>query len=377
MDIGLLGALIIAGICGPLLAIPKKFGVPVAAGEIFIGVVLGRTGFSVIPIADPTLKTFSTIGCALVMLTAGSHVNFRALANSAVMRMATKVLFLNFALSLGVGAAIAHLTDMRNWDVLSLIVFSSSAAFVVPLIASVASSFNLSVLIAQVTIADLLSSVSLPFLMQSKDGAKALLGALAVGLCSLVLFLFLKIANQKGWIVKVHLISKRLNLGLELRISLGILLLVSAISIHLQSSVLLAGFGIGVVLASVGVPRRLARQLFGISDGFFAPIFFILLGASIDLRATFQNGRTVLLVLLMVVGAFVIHSSGTLFGERPKEAIASIAQLGIPAAVVTLASANGVLTPGQSGAIMLCALATLLMSSLALKKIQGATEGKL
>ena len=377
MDIGLLGALIIAGICGPLLAIPKKFGVPVAAGEIFIGVVLGRTGFSVIPIADPTLKTFSTIGFALVMLTAGSHVNFRALANSAVMRMATKVLFLNFALSLGVGAAIAHLTDMRNWDVLSLIVFSSSAAFVVPLIASVASSFNLSVLIAQVTIADLLSSVSLPFLMQSKDGAKALLGALAVGLCSLVLFLFLKIANQKGWIVKVHLISKRLNLGLELRISLGILLLVSAISIHLQSSVLLAGFGIGVVLASVGVPRRLARQLFGISDGFFAPIFFILLGASIDLRATFQNGRTVLLVLLMVVGAFVIHSSGTLFGERPKEAIASIAQLGIPAAVVTLASANGVLTPGQSGAIMLCALATLLMSSLALKKIQGATEGKL
>ena len=87
--------------------------------------------------------------------------------------------------------------------------------------------------------------------------------------------------------------------------------------------------------------------------------------------------KTVLLVLLMVVGAFVIHSSGTLFGERPKEAIASIAQLGIPAAVVTLASANGVLTPGQSGAIMLCALATLLMSSLALKKIQGATEGKL
>ena len=371
MDIGLLGALVIAGICGPLLAIPSRFGVPVAAGEIFIGVVLGRTGFSVIPVADPTLRTFSTIGFALVMLTAGSHVNFRALANSSVMRTTIKVLLLNFILSLGAGAAIAHLTGIRNWAVLSLIVFSSSAAFVVPLIASVTNSFNLSVLIAQVTIADTLSSISLPFLMQSKSGTKALLGALAVGVCCLVLFLLLKIANKKGWIVKVHLISKRMNLGLELRISLGILLLLSAISIQLQSSVLLAGFGIGVVLASVGVPRRLARQLFGISDGFFAPVFFILLGASIDLRATFQSEKTVLLVLVMVVGALVIHTSGILFGERPKEAVASIAQLGIPAAVVTLGSANGVFTPGQSGAIMLSALATLLMSSLALKKIQG------
>lgn len=370
MGIGLLGALVIAGICGPLLAIPRRLGVPVAVGEILIGVILGRTGFSVIPVADPTLRTFSTIGFALVMLTAGSHVNFRALANAKVMRTTIKVLLLNFVLSLGIGAVVAHVARVSSWPVLSLIVFSSSAAFVVPFIVSFKSSYNLSVLIAQVTIADLLSSVSLPFLMQTKDGANALLGALTVGVCSLALYLFLKMANRRGWILKVHSISKEMNLGLELRISLGILLLVSAISVRLQSSVLIAGFSIGVVLASVGVPRRLARQLFGISDGFFAPIFFILLGASIDLRATFQNGKTVLLVLLMVLGAFLVHFSGIIFGQRPQEAIASIAQLGIPAAAVTLGSANGTLNPGQSGSIMLSAIVTLLMSSVALKKFR-------
>lgn len=371
MGVGLLGALVIAGICGPLLAMPRKFGMPVAVGEIFIGVILGRTGFSVIPVADPTLELFSTVGFGLVMLTAGSHVDFRTLANEKVMRITVKILLLNFVLALVVGVAAARVSGTKPWAVLSLIVFSSSAAFVVPFITSLKDSHNLPVLIAQVTIADLVSSISLPFLMQSKDGVKAVLGALVVGVCALALYLFLKIADRRGWIRTVHEISKRLDLGLELRISLGVLLLVSAISIHFQSSVLIAGFGIGVVLASVGVPRRLARQLFGISDGFFAPLFFILLGASIDLRATFHNWKTILLVLIMTLGAFLIHLSAISFGQRPREAIASVAQLGIPAAVVTLGSANGVLTPGQSGAIMFSAVVTLLMASLALKRIQG------
>ena len=371
MDIGLLGALAIAGICGPLLAIPKRVGVPVAMGEILTGVILGRTGFSVIPVADSSLKLFGTIGFALVMLTAGSHVDFRALANAKVMRISVKILVLNLILSVGVGVTIAHMTGVKKWSVLSLILFSSSAAFVVPLVANLKSSFNVSVLIAQVTIADLLSSITLSFLIGSNHAGKALLGALAVGVCSLALYLFLKMADRKGWIHQVHVISKRLNLGLELRISLGILLLVSAVSVRLQSSVLIAGFGIGVVLASVGVPRRLARQLFGVSDGFFAPIFFILLGASIDLRDTFQNGKTALLALLMVLGAVVVHVSGILFRQDGKDAIASMAQLGIPAAAVTLGSANGTLTPGESGAIMLSAVVSLLLASRALETIQG------
>ena len=374
MGVGLLGALVIGGICGPLLAIPRRFGIPVAAGEILIGVILGRTGFAVVPVSDPTLKIFSTIGFALVMLTAGSHVNFRALANKLVMVTTVKIVLLNLVLSLGVGVVVAHFTGVRSWPVLSLIIFSSSAAFVVPIVVHLKSSYNLSVLVAQATIADLLSSVSVPFLMQTKNGTKTLFGALTVGICSLGLYLFLKMADRKGWILKVHLISKRMNLGLELRISLGILLLVSAISIRLQSSVLIAGFGIGVVLAGVGVPRRLARQLFGISDGFFAPIFFILLGASIDLRATFHDAKTLLLVVYMISGAILVHGAAVLFGQNRDQAMAPIAQLGIPAAVVTLGSANGVLTPGQAGAIMLSALVTLLISSIALKRIAGDNE---
>jgi len=353
MSIGLLGALVIAGICGPLLAIPKRYGVPVAAGEILIGVFLGKSGFDVIPIYDPTLLLFTSIGFALVMLTAGSHVNFRALVSPKIIMTAVKILTLNLILSLAFGFGISHLTKVNNWQLLSLIMFSSSAAFVVPLIANIRKSPNLSVLVAQVT--------------QKSQKSSALLGAAAVILCSLAFYAFLQIAKNRGWIQLVHKLSKELNFGLELRISLGILLLVSAIALRLHSSLLVAGFSLGVVLASVGVPRRLARQLFAISDGFFAPIFFIWLGAAINIRATFQDRNLEVLALFLVFGAFIVHVSAVSFGQTYKFALASTAQLGIPAAAVTLGTANGMLNAGQSGAIMLSALVTLLISSYLLK----------
>jgi Kef-type K+ transport system membrane component KefB len=373
MSIGLLGALVIAGICGPLLAIPKKYGVPVAAGEILIGVILGKSGFDVVPIYDPTLVLFTSIGFALVMLTAGSHVNFRALVSPKIIMRAVKILILNLILSLAFGFGIAHLTKVQDWQLLSLIMFSSSAAFVVPLIGNFKKSVNLSVLVAQVTLADCLSFIYLPFLTQKSNKSSALLGALAVMLFSLAFYAFLKIAKSKGWIQLVHKLSKELNFGLELRISLGILLLVSALALRLHSSLLVAGFSLGVVLASVGVPRRLARQLFAISDGFFAPIFFIWLGAAINIRATFQERSLEVLTLFLVVGAFIVHVSAVTFGQTYKFAIASAAQIGIPAAAVTLGNANGMLNAGQSGAIMLSALVTLLVSSYLIKNSAART----
>jgi Kef-type K+ transport system membrane component KefB len=372
MSIGLLGALVIAGICGPLLAIPRKFGVPVAAGEILIGVVLGRSGFAVIPVNDPTLVLFSSIGFALVMLTAGSHVNFRTLVAPRIIKSAAKILLLNIFVSIALGIAISDLTKVHRWQLLSVIMFSSSAAFVVPLITNFKKSVNLSVLVAQVTLADVLSFTFLPFITQKSNGLSALVGAVAVILFSFAFYIFLKVAKSRGWIQLVRKMSKKKNFGLELRISLGILLLASAIALRLHSSLLVAGFALGVVLATLGVPRRLARQLFAISDGFFAPIFFIWLGAAINIRETFHDRHTALLALFLVLGAFLVHASSMAFGQSYRFSIASTAQLGIPAAAVTLGNANGMLTPSQSGAIMFSALITLLISSYFIKNVQAS-----
>jgi hypothetical protein len=43
-------------------------------------------------------------------------------------------------------------------------------------------------------------------------------------------------------------------------------------------SIMLAGFCVGLAVAGVGAPRRLARQMFAVTEGFLGPLFFVWLG---------------------------------------------------------------------------------------------------
>ena len=362
MTIWLLGALIFAGLAGPLLRAPKRLGLPVAIGELLIGGVLGNSGFHKIPAADPTLTLLATVGFALLMFTAGSHIDYRSFTRR-TLTLTLKVLTINAIVAAGLAVAIDHLTHFSHWQLLAVISFSSSAAFVIPVVSLTKQDFAIESLIAQVTIADALAFMALPFFTQHNHQLQAVEGALLVLVASILIYFALKFAKQRGYLDRTHEISKVDNLGIELRISLSLLLLVAALAIHFHSSVMVAGFSLGVALASIGVPHRLARQLFAVSDGFFAPLYFVWLGASINIRNTFHSRDALLLALLLVIAAVLSHVSGLFFKQSLKNVILASGQVGIPAAAVTLGTANGILNPAEAGALMLAAVCTLLIAS--------------
>ena len=361
MTIELLGALIVAGLAGPILRIPSKWGVPVAVGELLIGTIFGASGFNKIPFQDPTLKLLATVGFALLMFTAGSHIDYRTLTRKSFEK-AFWILTANLLIALVVGVVIDHVAHFSNWKLLAIISFSSSAALVIPLVANIAPSLSLSILITQVTLADAIAFVALPFFTQKTGQIKAMEGAIIVLAAAIIIYFALNFAKSRGWLNRTHDLSKADHLGLELRISLALLLLVAALAQHFHASVMIAGFTLGVAIASIGVPHRLARQLFAVSDGFFAPLYFVWLGASIDVRQTFHSRDAILLALMLCIGALVSHLPSMLFGQPKKNIFLASAQLGIPAAAVTLGSANGILNTAQSGAIMMSALVTILFT---------------
>ncbi len=361
MSIQLLGALVVAGLVGPILRVPKKWGVPVAVGELAIGTLFGVSGFNKIPYQDHTLTLLATVGFALLMFTAGSHIDYRTLSKNSIEK-AGWILLLNFILAVFIGVIIDHLVNFSNWKLLAVISFSSSAALVIPLIENISPSDSKSILITQVTLADALAFIALPFVTQKNGHLNALEGAILVVIAAAIIFFLLKFAKSRGWLASTHEISKQDHLGLELRISLALLLLVCALALHFHASVMIAGFTLGVVLASVGVPHRLARQLFGVSEGFFAPLYFVWLGASINVKLTFHSSQTILLALLLCLGALMAHIPSILYGQPRGNVLLSAAQLGIPAAAVTLGAANGVLNSAQAGAIMLSALVTIVFT---------------
>ena len=71
----------------------------------------------------------------------------------------------------------------------------------------------------------------------------------------------------------------------DLRLSLLVLFTLAWIAERFDTSALLAGFAAGVMVSFLGEPRRVADQLIGLGEGFFVPLFFVVLGARIDLRA--------------------------------------------------------------------------------------------
>ena len=128
---------------------------------------------------------------------------------------------------------------------------------------------------------------------------------------------------------------------------------------------MLAGFSFGLVMAAIGEPRRLARQLFAVTEGFLGPLFFVWLGASLDLRELGRHPSYILLGLFLGAGAIVTHSAMRLVGQPIPIGVLASAQLGVPVAAATLGSQLHLFKPGEGAAIMFGAIVTIVAATAA------------
>ena len=78
-------------------------------------------------------------------------------------------------------------------------------------------------------------------------------------------------------------LSKQRRWALDLRLSLLVLFVLAWIAQKGGTSILIAGFAAGLMVAVIGGPKRLSTQVRGIADGFFVPLYFVVLGAQLDL----------------------------------------------------------------------------------------------
>jgi Kef-type K+ transport system membrane component KefB len=217
----------------------------------------------------------------------------------------------------------------------------------------------------QIAIADAASIVLLPLVIDLRRAPVAALGGFAVAACAVVMFVVLHAADRKGWRRRLHKYSEKQRFALELRTNLAVLFALAALATSTHVSIMLAGFALGLVIAMVGEPRRLARQLFGITEGFFSPLFFVWLGASLQVRELGAHPKLILLGLGLGLGAMLAHCVGRLLGQPLTLAVLSAAQLGVPVAAATIGTEEHLLVPGEASALMFGALLTVAGTSLA------------
>jgi Kef-type K+ transport system membrane component KefB len=356
-------ALIVAcGLAGPLLAGLPRFAPPVVVGEIAAGVILGRTGIGVVDPAKPTLAFFAEVGFALLMFSVGTSLPLRDpdLRKSCGKGATLVAISAVFALIAGFG--LAHITNLHRPLMIAILVVTSSAALVMPALeeAGLTKVQVGMVTAAWVTLADIGSVVALPFVVVHGSSRNVLFGGLGVLAATVAIWAALRAARHEEWFRRYRTLSRTRGWGLDLRISLLALFTLSWLALKIGTSILVAGFCAGAVVALVGEPKRLAWQILGIAQGFFVPLFFVVLGAQISLRALATSPTDLMLAVALSVAIVSVHVAAGLLARLPLgSGLIATAQMGVPAAVVAVGLQTAMLTPGQSAAILAATLVSV------------------
>lgn len=366
MDFTVLAVIVLAGLVGPLLALPRGWHVPVVVGELLMGILLGRTGLGYLNASDTTFSFLAEVGFGLVMFVVGTHVPVRDARLRRSLGRGTARAVLVGAGSAALGVLLATAFGTGHAALYAVLMASSSAALILPIIDSLGlGGPHVLELLPQVAIADAVCIVALPLAIDPGHAGRAALGALAVILTGVVIFAILFLLERKGLRHRLHRVSEQRHFALELRISLMILFSLAAVASRSHVSIMLAGFVFGLAVAAIGEPRRLARQLFAVTEGFFGPLFFVWLGASLDLRALGARPALILLGLLLGLGAVLSHSLARITGQPLSLSSLGAGQLGVPVAAAALGTSLHVLEPGEPAALVLGALVTVAAATIA------------
>ncbi len=376
MSFGDLLVIVLAGLCGPLLALTPRLFVPLTIGELAAGALIGRTGFGAVDPSNPTTAFLASVGFAMLMLTVGMHLPLRERRLFASLRRGALLAAIVGVLAVPAGIAAAALAGTAHAAVYAVVLASGSVAVLLPAFEEAGSGGrDVLAVIAQVTIADVVTIVSVPIVLQPGRAGHALLGGALVALVAVALFGCARALAGRPWVDRARALSKSRRWALDLRLALLVLFLLAWLAERSGTSVLIAGFGAGVAVALLGGPKRLSTQIRGVADGFFVPLYFVTLGAQLDLDGLFRHPAMLALAGALAVLNVAIHlTAAALTRIRPAAGLAACAQLGVPAATASLGLAEGILSPEVATAIVAAAFVSLGVCTLGVELLLGGGD---
>ena len=360
------------------MGLVRKGIIPVVIGELVAGAIIGKTGFQWVDPHTSVFPVFYSLGFAMLMMTAGTHVDLRSpdLRSGAPKGALAMLVVLIAAAPLGFGVDAA--LGVGHPLLLMVLMAGSSAAVAFPIIEErKLTGATVAYLIAWIAIADSVTVVLMPLgLTGAGKVVPALLGDGLIVLVGLaVLAVALKI-DTRSLIQRTEDKSITKGWALQLRLSVLLLLALASIAEGTGASLLVAGFVAGMVMVRIGEPDRLALQISGVANGFFVPLFFVLLGAELDLRALASDPKAITFAIALAAAAVAVHVVASLVTgtkDRIATGLAASAQLGLPAAAASLAIASHALSPAIAAALVAAGCITLAPATIGAARLAGDT----
>lgn len=363
----------------------ERIGQPAVLGEMIGGIVVGVSGLHWIDAHDPVLHVLAEMGVLLLLFLIGLETDIHRLLSvgGASGAVAATGVVLPLAAGYGVGAWLGYSTTV------SLFLGAALTATSVGITARVLSdlghlkSDESQVILGAAVVDDILGLVLLTVIGAVAAGEPLTL--YGVTKIFAVAFGFVIVAVVAGSLLAPRLIAlvTRLRVGKALFFASLMCAFGLAYLAHLAGSALIIGaFAAGLVLAKTDRGRDIEHEVYDVAQ-FFIPIFFVSVGAAVDLgalnpfKAETRPFFIVGILLTIVAIAGKLLAGYTAFGRPLRKLVIGVGM--VPRGEVGLIFAQlglsaGLLSTGLYSSVALMVMITTFVAPPALRALLSSQE---
>ncbi|MDA1080412.1 MAG: cation:proton antiporter [Gemmatimonadetes bacterium] len=348
--------------------VSQRFGQPAVLGELIAGVLLGPSVLGLISAEDEVLSALAGIGVLVLLFEIGLHTDMKALRK--VGGQATTVAVVGVVLPFVAGFYATKAMGFSQIE--SLVAGAALTATSIGISARVLRDIDRldtdegQIVLGAAVLDDLIGLVILSVVagLAAGEGITALgvirTSGLAIG------FVAIAIAVGSFAVPPIFRVLERLRstgaLGL---FALAFAFSLATIAEVSGSAMIVGALAAGVVLHSTPQRTEIERSVTQLGY-FFVPIFFAVVGASVDLRALSDPRALKVGAVLTVVGILGKLASGFALrnfeGNRWLIGVAMIPRGEVGLIFAQVGLTTGAIAAGEFGAIMLMVVATTLIT---------------
>ncbi|MCM3148694.1 monovalent cation:proton antiporter family protein [Bacillus pumilus] len=372
---------IIVAFFTPLLLHRFKLTIPVVVAEIIMGLIIGKSGLQLVVEHDAWLDTLSMLGFIFLMFLSGLEIDFSSFESKKKARelpnglkepntfKAATVVFLGvFSISFILSYAFVLAGFIQNAFLMTLIISTISLGVVVPTLKEeklMQTNIGQIILLVAV-IADLVTMILLAvFSSIYGDGTGNMWLLLLLFAAGILLYLF-------GRVFKTKSIFQSMSKGtvqIGTRAIFTLIIVLVALSESLGAENILGAFLAGVLVSLLSPNKELVQQLDSFGYGFLIPIFFVMVGVDLNIWALFKDPTIMIMIPLLFIALLISKLIPILYLKKwydMKKVIGSgfllTSTLSLVIAAATIGERLGVIDHKMSGALILVAILTSILT---------------
>ncbi|WP_071459168.1 monovalent cation:proton antiporter family protein [Bacillus massilinigeriensis] len=361
--------------------------IPVVVAEILMGLIIGKSGFDLVH-EDAWLSTLSSLGFLFLMFLSGLEIDFSAFSNNGKRKklpngrmepnafVVSSVVFLGiFLLSLGLSYLFVAAGFIDNLLLMILIISTISLGVVVPTLkeAHLMKTNIGQIILLVAVIADLTTMLLLAvFVSIYGDGGTSMWLLLILFAAGVVLYFIGKRFKNRQLVETLATGTTQIGT----RAVFALLIILVAISETVGAENILGAFLAGVLVSMLAPNQEMVQKLDSFGYGFLIPIFFVMVGAELDVWSLLSEKKLLLLIPLLLAALLLSKVLPVFILKKwygTKTALASgfllTSTLSLVIAAATIGKRMEVISVEMAGTLILVAIISCVVTPVMFKKL--------